>query len=109
MPLDPSAEMMLQVLADAGMTFTPDATPEARRATMTAMATSPLVAKHPVHEVGDRSIPGPSGEIPVRVYRPSAATDLPLLLWFHGGGWVTGNLDTHDQLARLLTDEVGAV
>jgi acetyl esterase len=43
------------------------------------------------------------------VYRPSAATGLPLLLWFHGGGWVTGNLDTHDQLGRLLCDAVGAV
>jgi acetyl esterase len=47
--------------------------------------------------------------MPVRVFRPSAATGLPLLLWFHGGGWVTGNLDTHDQLGRMLADHVGAV
>src|SRR6185437_10785498 len=56
-----------------------------------------------------RTIPGPSGDLPVRVFRPSAATGLPMLLWFHGGGWVTGNLDTHDQLGRLLADQSGAV
>src|SRR6185503_9696915 len=109
MPLDPSAEMMIQVLADMGMTLTADATPEARRAAMIAATTNPAYPKHPVHEVADRTIPGPSGDLPVRVFRPSSATGLPLLLWFHGGGWVTGNLDTHDQLGRLLAGDVGAV
>jgi acetyl esterase len=109
MALHSSAEMMIQVLADSGLTFTAEATPEDRRAAMIAATTNPLFPKHPVHDVIDRTIPGPAGEIPVRVFRPSAATGLPLLLWFHGGGWVTGNLDTHDQLGRLLADEVGAV
>ena len=106
MALHSSAEMMLQVLSDAGLTFGPDSTPESRRAAMIAATTNPAFPKLPVHKVSDRTIPGPVGDIPVRVYRPSAATDLPLLLWFHGGGWVTGNLDTHDQLGRLLCDAV---
>ncbi|HEV7526210.1 MAG TPA: alpha/beta hydrolase [Acidimicrobiia bacterium] len=109
MALHPSAEMMVQLLSDAGLTFTLDATPESRRAAMIAATTNPAFPKHPVHDVGDRTIPGPEGDIPVRVFRPSAAPGLPVLLWFHGGGWVTGNLDTHDQLGRLLADEVGAV
>ncbi len=109
MALHPSAEMMVQVLTDSGLTFGPDATPAARRAAMIAATTNPLFPKHPVHGVADRTIPGPAGDIPVRVFRPSAAPGLPLLLWFHGGGWVTGNLDTHDQLGRLLADQVGAV
>ena len=109
MALHPSAEMMIQVLADSGLTFGSDATPESRRAQMIAATTNPLFPKHPVHEVADRSIPGPDGAIPVRVFRPSAAADLPLLLWFHGGGWVTGNLDTHDQVCRLLSDHAGVV
>ena len=109
MALHPSAEMMLQVLSDAGLAFGPESTPEGRRAAMIAVTTNPQFPKHPVHDVTDRTIPGPAGDIPVRVYRPSAATGLPLLLWFHGGGWVTGNLDTHDQLGRLLSDAVGAV
>jgi acetyl esterase/lipase len=109
MALHPSAEMMVQLLKDSGLTFGPDASPEARRAAMIAATANPAFPKYPLHEVVDRSISGPSGDIPVRVFRPSAATGLPLLVWFHGGGWVTGNLDTHDQLARMLADHVGAV
>jgi acetyl esterase len=109
MALHPSAEMMLQVLADSGLTFSADATPEERRAAMIAMTTNSPLPKHPVHEVVDRVIPGANGDIPVRVFRPSAETGLPLLLWFHGGGWVTGNLDSHDQLGRLLADAAGVV
>jgi len=109
MALHPSAEMMVQVLADSGLSFTPDATPEDRRAAMIAATTNPRFPKHPVHDVYDRTIPGPAGEIPVRVFRPSADVGRPLLLWFHGGGWVTGNLDTHDQLCRLLADHAGVV
>ena len=109
MALHPSAEMMVQVLADSGLTFSPDSTPEARRAAMIAVTANPMIPKHPLHDVADRVIPGPAGDLPVRVFRPGPADGLPLLLWFHGGGWVTGNLDTHDQLGRLLADEVGAV
>src|ERR1700675_700177 len=109
MALHASAEMMIQMLTDSGLTFGPDATPEGRRAAMIAATTNPAFPKHPVHDVADRTIPGPAGDIPVRVFRPSAEPGLPLLLWFHGGGWVTGNLDTHDQLGRLLADAVGAV
>jgi acetyl esterase len=109
MALHSSAEMMIQALTDTGLTFTADATPEDRRAAMLAATTNPLFPKHPVHDVRDRTIPGPDGDIPVRVFRPSDAPGLPLLLWFHGGGWVTGNLDTHDQLGRLLADHAGVV
>jgi acetyl esterase len=109
MALHPSAEMMVQMLTDSGLTFGPDATPEGRRDAMIAATTNPAFPKHPVHEVADRTIPGPADALPVRVFRPSAATGLPVILWFHGGGWVTGNLDTHDQLGRLLADHSGAV
>ena len=104
MPLHPSAELMIQVTSDAGLTFTPDVEPATRRAAMIALATNPAIPKHPVHEVCDRTIPGPAGDLPVRLFRPSAAPNLPVLVWFHGGGWVTGNLETHDNLCRLLCD-----
>jgi acetyl esterase len=109
MPLHPAAEMMIKVTTDMGLTFTPDTTPEARRESMIAMATNPAIPKPPCHNVADRTIPGSEGDIPVRVYRPSDETGLPLLLWFHGGGWVTGNLDTHDSLSRRLCEATGAV
>jgi len=66
-----------------------------------------LVKKFPephifLHDVSDRSIPGPVGDIPIRIYKPSAGDNLPILVYFHGGGWVIGNLDTHDSVCRKL-------
>jgi acetyl esterase len=51
--------------------------------------------------VSDLSIPGPAGQIPARHYRPVGAKPTPLLVFFHGGGWTIGDLDTHDALCRL--------
>ncbi|OBK43927.1 alpha/beta hydrolase [Mycobacterium sp. 1081908.1] len=57
---------------------------------------------HPELRVEDRAIPGPAGAIGVRIYWPSAepARDAPVVLFFHGGGWVVGDLDTYDGTAR---------
>lgn len=58
--------------------------------------------------VEDRLIPGPAGSIPIRAYRPLASEErriLPALVFFHGGGWTIGDLDTHDTLCRTLADE----
>lgn len=57
----------------------------------------------PVWRVDDRALPGPAGNLPVRIYRPSAAVGAPLLVYFHGGGWVVGGLDSHDGVARFLS------
>jgi len=57
----------------------------------------------PVEVVENRSIPGPGGELKLRIYRSGSGGDLPLLLFIHGGGFVVGGLDTHDELARRLT------
>ena len=51
--------------------------------------------------VSDLSIPGPAGQIPARHYRPATAEPAPLLVFYHGGGWTIGDLDTHDALCRL--------
>jgi acetyl esterase len=64
--------------------------------------------EEPVAQVDTRVIPGPV-EIPVRVYRPSLATDLPALMFFHGGGFVICNLDTHDRACRMLANASGCV
>ena len=55
-----------------------------------------------------RSRPG-DVDIPVRVYWPNTDDGLPVLVWLHGGGWVLGSIDTHDNLCRLLCSEVGAI
>src|SRR5262245_51006260 len=59
--------------------------------------------------VEDRRIPGPGGEIPVRIYRPEASGVLPALVYFHGGGWVIGSIETHDGSCRDLANRVGCV
>src|SRR6185503_20250079 len=55
-------------------------------------------------EVIDRTIPGPAGTIPVRLYRPadSGNRKLPAMLWLHGGGWALGSLDAYDSPCRFL-------
>ena len=57
-----------------------------------------------VHHVEDRVIRGPAGDLPVRIYRPSDERGLPLLVWFHGGGWVIGDLGTVDLSLRKIAN-----
>ena len=60
--------------------------------------------------VEDQLVPGPAGELPVRVYTPGeGAPPFPVVVWFHGGGWVVGTLDTYDPLCRALAAAVPAV
>lgn len=75
-----------------------------------AMATvlePPAIA---IGKIDNIAMPGPAGEIKLRVYTPVAGggAALPGLVYFHGGGWVIGDLDTHDALCRTLANEVGA-
>ena len=62
-----------------------------------------------VGQVEDRRIPGPAGEIPIRCYRPEGAGPFPLLVFYHGGGWTIGDLDSHDKECRALTNGAGAL
>lgn len=65
----------------------------------------------PVGTVEDRAIPGPAGDVAVRIYRPEApeTAPAPVLVWYHGGGWVIGDLDASDATCRLLCDRADAV
>ena len=63
-------------------------------------------------EVEETRIEGPEGSIPVRIYRPKKAPDsgkVPLVMFFHGGGWILGGLDTSEETLRMLCDLSGAV
>jgi len=61
-----------------------------------------------IGEVIDTSVEGPVGGIPVRVYLPTEERPLPALIYLHGGGWVVGNLDSHNKIMRLLALRSGA-
>jgi acetyl esterase/lipase len=62
-----------------------------------------------VYEVTSFAIPGPGGELALRVYRPSAGRPLPVLLYFFGGGWVLGTIDTADGVSRSLANAAAAL
>ncbi|MEU7975092.1 alpha/beta hydrolase [Micromonospora sp. NPDC049089] len=78
---------------------------EARAADLAAIRAG-SGAVEPVTEVRDERIPGPAGELPLRVYRPAGSGPLPTLLYFFGGGWTLGSIDTADGICRRLANAV---
>ncbi|WP_207791991.1 alpha/beta hydrolase [Siccirubricoccus phaeus] len=111
MKLDPDAEALLAAARAANRPAWNELTPEQAREAY--MATRALSAPPPVAvaEVRDLTCPGPHGPIPLRLYRPAAAParDAPVLVYAHGGGWVFGNLESHDGLCRHLAEGSGCV
>jgi acetyl esterase len=108
MPVDPQIQGILDALASLDAPDFAEQTPaqvrEAYAAFSAAGAGEPEVAS-----VEDRTIPGPGGDIPVRVYRPSGGGTAGGLVYYHGGGWVIGDLDSHDSLCRRFCAGAGVV
>ena len=107
MPLDPEAKMLLEQLTTVVRPFEELSVEEARAAIVTLSAAAG--EGEPVARVENRTLPGPRGEIPVRVYTPEGRAPFPVLVYFHGGGWVIGNLETHDGVCRHLANAAGTV
>jgi acetyl esterase len=95
-----------QALRDFGLSDLHSGGVEKARAFLAALA-PPAETLPPIHRVESRAIPGPGGEIPVRIYHPSDQDHLPVLMWFHGGGWVLGTLDFAEATCRMLANRVG--
>jgi acetyl esterase len=104
MPLDPQAQYVLTQIAALGLPPNHLVSPEQARINAKAR---PRAAGPEVAKVEDRRLPGPGPEIPVRIYTPAGTGPFPVLVWFHGGGWVIGDLESADPTARHLA--VGAV
>jgi acetyl esterase len=107
MPLDPRVKRFLDLLAAGNPSDARAATVEARRAGLSALMKfgGPAPA---VESVEERSVPGAAGALRVRLYSPQRAEHLPGLIYFHGGGMVAGDLDTHDGIARALASSGAA-
>lgn len=105
--MHPQAEAMLERRRRFGLT--PLHEHGARRLRLLARVGNWLQNRNPpaVGEVTDRTISGPDGELPVRIYRPEGDGATPTLVFFHGGGFVLGGLDSHDLLCRHLVGESG--
>jgi acetyl esterase len=87
-------------------------TPQEIRADRAAQAEVMAALAGPIQEVvrvEDRTIPGPAQPIPIRVYWPEAGKNLPALVYYHGGGWVFGTLDSFDRTLRSLANAAGCV
>jgi len=107
MPLDPGLKLVLdQLAATPGPQLHELPVAEARAFFEQMQLPRPEVK---IAEVEDRKIPGPSGALSVRIYRPQAQKPLPALVYFHGGGWVIGSLETHDGSCRDLANRIGCV
>ncbi|MBA2486857.1 MAG: alpha/beta hydrolase [Nitrospira sp.] len=63
----------------------------------------------PVGDVENRKIPGADGKIPVRVYTPEGTGPFPIIVYYHGGGWVIATIDTYDSSARALASAANAI
>lgn len=100
MPLDAQAQVVVDFIESTTlMTLEEDTDPVTLRAQTSFAFPSPVE----LPGIEDLAIPGPAGEIPVRVYRPDVAGTHPVVVFFHGGGFVMGGLDTHDDLCRRIT------
>lgn len=109
MPLDPQAKALMDQMAAAkGPTINSLSPADARRVTA-GLFKPPAEQLEKVAKIEDRKIPGPGGEIPIRVYTPEGQGPFPVLVFFHGGGWVICDLDTHDSICRALTKKAGCV
>ena len=109
MPVDPQMQAVIERAAKAGLpAYHTLSAAEARRLYKeTRGALYPPVPA--VEAVRELAAPGPAGPIPLRLYRglgTAAGTALPLLVYFHGGGWTVGDLDTHDIVCRTLANRV---
>src|SRR5947209_2378215 len=108
MPLDPQAKAYLDQMAALGappIDTLPLATLRQGRTTPSTYGTPEAVAG-----VGERAISGPAGEIPIRVYTPAGPGPYPGLVYFHGGGFVLGNIDHGwDVLCRAVANRAGCV
>jgi acetyl esterase len=109
MPLDPNVREYLDQAAAAGFPPAHTLSPAEARELMVRRRALLDATPEPVARIEDRTIPGPAGEIPVRIYAPSTDDTLPVLVFFHGGGWVLGSIDTHDMLCRALANRAGCM
>jgi acetyl esterase len=103
MPLDPQALALLQELRASSQPALANLTPAEGRIVF-ARFTRRETPVQPVKRTANFTIPGPAGAINIRVYVPAGVSPLPVILFFHGGGWVVGDIETYDRFCRSLTN-----
>ena len=108
MPINPQVQALLDEFSKQGLpAFDQMSVPLARVVTLgfRDLQGEP----QDVGEVKDILVPGPAGNLPVRLYHPSPGSKLPLLVYFHGGGWVIGDIEVVDKPCRALANAAGCI
>jgi acetyl esterase len=103
MPMNPQVQVLLDAFSAQGLPpFDQMSVPQARTV---IMAIKDLQGEpEAVAEVRDIEVPGPAGRVPVRLYYPSTGKALPLVVYYHGGGWVIGDVEIFDRPCRTLAN-----
>lgn len=110
MALDPESQRLIDLMVAANRPAWNTLSPQAARDLYLSLRPAAQGPRPAEARVVDRTIPGPAGELAVRIYRPASApadAKLPCLVYAHGGGWVFGNLDSHDVLCAQFALEAG--
>jgi len=107
-PLDPQVQIILQQETERGLPPYNELSPLEARQQMLSLS-PPVDPELSVRKVDDLRISGPLNEIPIRLYYPEGTSPYPVIVYFHGGGWVIGNLETHNAICHALAKTSGCL
>ena len=107
MPLDPQARLMIE--RTQALTLPPVGSMTPAQARASVLERSAALPREPVASILDHQVEVAGGAIRVRVFTPETAAPRPALVYFHGGGWVTGDVETHEGICRTLANAAGCV
>ncbi len=110
MPLDPQVKALFDFIGINSLPGVETLTPaEARARGKTFTDARKQMGIEPIKQTRDMTIPGPAGPVPIRIHTPEISSPAPALIYFHGGGWVLGDIESHDGVCRSLANATPCV